>query len=156
MADPICHAAQGGLILLAPFIARLRRQFPVWVIAIVGGILGVLPDVIGAFGLFLLGDEGRLYEQAHSGAIKEVIQYIPMTWLHLFLDSFMHDPYFTWNDLNVRGTLAVLLWLVNIGVIVWFVRIYRRNNKASRSRGKAQRRQYASTIDPLRRARQDT
>ena len=26
MADTICHATQGGLLMIAPFIARIRRK----------------------------------------------------------------------------------------------------------------------------------
>ena len=127
MADPLCHGTQGALMLLAPFISRIHRKVHAWGFALVGAILGMLPDLIGLYGYVFLHDHGRIYNSAHSGAIKEIIQYIPMTWLHLFFDSFMHDPDRTWEGFYVRRSLQVLLWMVNIGLIVWFVRIFKRN-----------------------------
>lgn len=114
-------------MLLAPFISRLHRRLWVWVIAVVGAILGVLPDLLGGFGFILAHDEGELYRSAHWGAIKSVMQYVPMYWLHLFCDSYMHEPGRTWHGFHLRPTLEVLLWVANILLTVWFVRIWRRN-----------------------------
>lgn len=130
MADPLSHATQGSLMLLAPFIARLRSRVRVWALILVGGVLGALPDIISVYGFVILRDRGRLYGSAHYGEIKEILQYIPMYALHLAIDSQTHDPSKEWYGWNVRIWLQVLLWIVNGAVIVWFYRIWKRNRLA--------------------------
>jgi hypothetical protein len=86
-----------------------------------------LPDLLGLVGYTLVHDQGRLYQSAHSGSLKSVLQYVPMYWLHLFMDSYMHDPDRTWHGIYLRATLELLLWLMNIVLVVWFFRIWKRN-----------------------------
>jgi hypothetical protein len=118
-------------MLLAPFISRIRRKIWIWVLMIVGGVLGDLPDILGAYGIIALHDSYRLYLSAHYGAIKHVIRYIPMCWLHITVDPYMHDPDRLWHHIHLRIMLEVLLWILNIVVIAWFVRIWRHNRVAS-------------------------
>ncbi len=92
----------------------------------------MLPDLIGLYGFIVLRDHGQLYNSAHYGPIRASLKLIPMTWLHYFFDSYMHDPERTWNDIYLRNSLELLLWMVNIGVIALFVWIYRRNNQRRR------------------------
>jgi hypothetical protein len=121
-------------MLLAPFISRIRRRVWIWVLGTVGATLGLLPDLLGAIGILILHDRGRLYNSAHSGSIRDVIQYIPMCWLHLRLDPFMHDPELVWEGIYVRATLEVMLWLINAALIWWYIRIWRKNRpRASRN-----------------------
>jgi hypothetical protein len=96
-----------------------------------GAILGALPDLLGVFGLFVLADDGKLYNSAHSGSIKSVMQYVPMYWLHLFFDSFMHDPERTWGGIYLRNSLELGLWVVNVALVVWFTRIWIRNSSTA-------------------------
>jgi hypothetical protein len=117
MADPLCHVAQGGLMLVLPFISRIRRTMWIWVLGIVGGVLGALPDLIGAFGMFILKDGSRLYNSAHAGTIKNLILFIPMCWVHLKIDPHMHDPSLRWHGLSIRVTLEIALWLANFLMI---------------------------------------
>src|SRR5512140_3367202 len=46
MSDTLSHATQGGLILLGPFIHRIRRRTWIWVLALVGAFFGALPDLL--------------------------------------------------------------------------------------------------------------
>ena len=114
--------------MLAPFIGWVRRKVVLIVLAFVGGVLGVLPDLIGVYGI-IFAPGGEHYNSAHGGALKEVLQYIPMYALHLGVDSLTHDPDRQWYGWNVRIWLQIVLWIVNIAVIVWFVRIWKRNQR---------------------------
>jgi hypothetical protein len=112
--------------MLAPFISRLRNRVWLWLLALIGAFLGALPDLLGAYG-FLVEHDSRLYLSAHSGSIKEVLQCIPMYGLHLYIDLLTHDQPKQWYGWNRRLWLDVLLWLVNIAVIYWFVKVWKRN-----------------------------
>jgi|GEM_PF-2532677 len=127
MADTICHATQGGLLLLSPFIARLRKKVWVWAIFLTGAFFGALPDLFGAYGNLIRGDRWRLYVSAHSGRIGAILRYVPMYWLHLFVDSFTHGAGKRWWIWDERLWIEVTLWVVNLAVIAWFVRIWRNN-----------------------------
>ena len=39
MADPVCHATQGALLMIAPFISRIRKRIVLWSLVVVGGVL---------------------------------------------------------------------------------------------------------------------
>ena len=125
MADPLSHATQGALMMVAPFIARLRRRSVLILLVIAGGTLGVLPDLLGLYG-FIFRHSQELYNSAHIGPLRDRLAYIPMYALHLGVDSLTHDPDRQWYGWNVRVWLQVLLWVVNIAVIVWFVRIWKK------------------------------
>ena len=118
-------------MLLAPFISRIRKRVVLWSLAAVGGILGDLPDLIGLYGYFFKHDHGFLYGSSHHGAVKDVLQYIPMYALHLGVDSLTHAPGREWYGWNVRIWLQVIMWIVNVVLIMWFVRIWRRNNSGT-------------------------
>lgn len=115
-------------MMLAPFIARIRRRVTLVLLVAAGGALGVLPDLIGVYG-FVFHPGGEHYASAHEGVLKESLQYIPMYAMHLAVDSLTHDPDRQWYGWNVRVWLQVVLWAVNIALIVWFARIWRKNRR---------------------------
>jgi hypothetical protein len=127
MADTVCHATQGGLLLLSPFIAWIRRKAWIRVLVLTGALFGALPDIIGAYGLFVHHDHWKLYNSAHSGQIEEILGYVPMYRLHLFVDSFTHGSGKRWWVWNEMLWVETALWGINLAVIAWFVRIWRRN-----------------------------
>jgi hypothetical protein len=129
LADPLSHATQGALMLLAPFISRIRKKAVLLSLACMGGILGVLPDIIGLYGFVVRHDHGDLYYSAHHGAVKEMLQYIPMYSLHLGVDSLTHDPDRQWYGWNVRIWLQIVLWLVNGILICWFLGIWKQKRQ---------------------------
>jgi len=131
MSDTISHATQGGLLLLAPFIARIRRRMWIWILALIGGSVGVLPDLIGAYGNFIKHDHWTLYRSAHRGAIAEILQYVPMYWLHLYTDRLTHGPGHRWWILSERLWMEVLFWVLNLAVIGIYVRIRRKMRRDS-------------------------
>jgi hypothetical protein len=114
-------------MLLAPFIARIRRKVWIRVLFLTGAFFGALPDLFGAYGNIVRHDHWRLYVAAHAGPIMEILRYLPMYWLHLFVDSFTHAPGKRWWVWDERLWLEASLWVLNFVVIAWFVRIWRRN-----------------------------
>jgi hypothetical protein len=127
MADTICHATQGGLLLLAPFIARVRRKAWIRVLALTGAFFGALPDLFGAYGNLVRHDHWTLYIDAHAGPLGKILRYVPMYWLHLFVDSFTHGAGKRWWVWDERLWVEATLWGANLTVIAWFVRIWRKN-----------------------------
>ena len=119
-------------MMLAPFIGWVRKKYVLIVLAFAGGVLGVLPDLIGLYGM-ILKRSGAMYDSAHIGTLRDNLQYIPMYALHLGVDSLTHDPDRQWYGWNVRVWLQIVLWVVNIAVIVWFVRIWKRNQRKEQS-----------------------
>ncbi len=128
MSDTISHATQGGLLLIGPFIHRIRRKAWLWVLAFIGGFLGALPDLIGAYGNFIRHDHWTLYLSSHQGRIASVLQYVPMYWLHLRIDSVTHGPNHRWWIMGERLWLEIVFWTVNFVVIGWYMRIWRKRN----------------------------
>lgn len=98
-----------------------------WMLALIGALFGALPDLIGAYGNLILQDHWGLYHSAHHGSIAYALQYVPMYGLHLFIDSFAHGPGRRWWMWSERFWLEVLLWAVNIVVICWFFKVWKRN-----------------------------
>ena len=140
MADTICHATQGGLMMLAPFIARIRRKVWIWALALAGAFFGALPDLFGAYGNMVRHDQWKLYISAHAGQRGEILRHIPMYWLHLFVDSFTHGAGKRWWVWNERLWVEIALWAVNLAIIAWFVRIWRNNLPHDELRNRAERR----------------
>lgn len=126
MADTVCHATQGGLLLLAPFIARISKKTWLWTIAGIGAFFGALPDLLGVWGTFILHDHWRLYGSAHFGAIAGVLQYVPMYGLHLAVDAFTHAPGKHWWFWSERLWVDVAFWVLNFLLIFLYARIWRR------------------------------
>ncbi len=135
MPDPICHMTQGGLMLVAPFLKTVRRKRTLATIATLGALAGDLPDLIGVFGVLFEHDNGRLYQVAHTGFIKDVLQYIPMYWLHIFLDSFTHSMEDRWSFWNDWVGFEAVAWAINIILIAWFVHIWRKGSRRRHHRG---------------------
>ncbi len=129
MADTISHATQGGLLLLAPFIHRIRKRTWLWLLAFTGAFFGALPDLLGAYGNFVLHDHWSLYASAHHGPIREILQYVPMYWLHLEVDSVMHGEHHRWWKMDERLWLEFVFWVINLMVITWYWRIWKRNRR---------------------------
>jgi hypothetical protein len=115
-------------MMLAPFISRVRRRFTLILLIVTGGILGMLPDLLGLFG-YLVDRSGEMYGSAHAGPLKEMLQYIPMYALHLAVDSLTHDPHRQWYGWNMRVWLQILFWMINIAGIIWFGRIWKKNRE---------------------------
>jgi len=132
MADPVCHATQGALMMIAPFISRIRKRIVLWSLVVVGGVLGDLPDIIGVYGYYFRNDHGELYDSAHIGAISKVLVFIPMYGLHLCLDSIMH-AFEKEIKMSVEWLwLEVVMWTVNVLLVYAFVRLWKSNLSASR------------------------
>ncbi len=131
MADTVCHATQGGLLLLAPFIPRITKKAWLWTLAGTGAFFGALPDLLGAWGNFVLHDHWRLYGDAHSGPIAHVLRYVPMYGLHLAVDSLTHGPGHRWWFSSERLWMDAALWAVNLLLISLYVFIWRRNTSRS-------------------------
>lgn len=127
MADTFVHATQGSLLLLAPFLRLIRRKTVLYGVIFTGAFFGALPDLIGAYGNFVVHDHWALYRSAHFGPIKDVLQYVPMYWLHLYVDLHMHGPGHRWWLPSERLWLECAMWMVNLLLIWYFVRI--RNGK---------------------------
>jgi hypothetical protein len=120
VADTICHATQGGLLLLAPFFPRIRKRVWLWILCFIGAGFGSLPDLIGAYGNTVLHDHWMLYDQAHFGRLASILQYVPMYELHLLVDSFTHGQGKRWWIWDERLWVEILLWVVN-GVVIWWM-----------------------------------
>jgi hypothetical protein len=114
-------------MLLAPFISRIRRKVWIWVLALAGAFFGALPDLFGAYGNLIRHDQWKLYTSAHAGPRGEILRYVPMYWLHLFVDSFTHGQGKRWWIWDELLWVEVALWMVNLAIIAWFVRIWRSN-----------------------------
>lgn len=127
MADIICHGTEGGLMILALLRSWIARKSWPWVLVGLGLIFGMLPDLIGAYGNIVDHDHWTLYRSAHFGPIKQILQYVPMYGLHLFLDSLMHGQGHRWWRWDERMWLEILLWVVNAMVILWLVRTWKKD-----------------------------
>jgi hypothetical protein len=114
-------------MLLAPFLSRIRKRIWLWILVTIGATFGVLPDLLGAYGFLIARDNGQLYVSAHSGAISNVLRFIPMSALHLAVDYLAHDNGNGWHVRNGRLWVDIVMWLVNFVVIYWFVIIWKRN-----------------------------
>jgi len=86
------------------------------VIGIVGGILGMLPDVAGAVGN-VQGDRWQTYGRWHRGDLA--ISFLPPIRLHLAIDGLYHKPGGGWawdrwplfvTIFVVEAVLAYLVW----------------------------------------------
>ncbi len=126
MADTVCHATQGGLLLLAPFIPRITKKAWLWTLAGTGAFFGALPDLLGAWGNFVLHDHWRLYGSAHFGSIAAVLQFVPMYGLHLAVDAITHGPGRNWWFWSERLWMDLLLWALNFLLIILYARVWRR------------------------------
>ena len=111
------------LVLLRVWI---RKRAWLWIIVALGVVFGALPDLIGAYGNIIEHDHWTLCRSAHFGEIKEVLQYVPMYRLHLYLDSIMHGPGQRWWKWDERLWLEIVLWIVNVIVIWWLIRSWRK------------------------------
>lgn len=105
----------------------IRRKPWLWILVGLGVFFGTLPDLIGAYGNVIKHDHWTLYRNAHFGAIKDVLQYVPMYSLHLYLDTQMHGPGHRWWRWDERLWLEVLLWIVNLVIIGWMIRSWKKN-----------------------------
>ena len=129
MADTFSHATQGSLLLLAPFIKRIRRRSWIWILGFVGAFFGALPDLFGAYGNYVRHDHWALYISAHRGELKEIFQYVPMYWLHLYTDSLMHGEHHRWWRPEERLWMEVAFWILNCSLIWWYRVIWKKNQK---------------------------
>jgi hypothetical protein len=126
-------------MLLAPFIATIRRKVWILVLVLAGAFFGALPDLFGAYGNLVRHDQWKLYISAHAGSWRRILRYVPMYWLHLSVDSFTHGPGKRWWIWNERLWVEIALWVVNLAIIAWFVRIWRNNLAQDELRRKAER-----------------
>jgi len=112
MPDTISHGLTGALIVY-PFLRR-------WYWLALGLVLGMLPDLIGAYGNIILHDNWDLYLSAHSGTIYDWLKWFPPYWAHCWLDSFTHgvNRWWVWNE---GLWIEVVVVVVNVGII-WAIR----------------------------------
>ena len=127
MADPISHTTQGALMMVAPFIFRIKSKVKLWSLITIGALLGGAPDLIGWYGYRIEHDKWQLYENAHTGPISDILWYIPMSALHLYLDKVTHGLGDRWDLWSKRTMLEAALWVVNISIIILFVKIWKKN-----------------------------
>lgn len=121
--DTIGHGVQSGAIVwLLGLIWRKIKPYLSHII-IISAFFGILPDIIGWYGKFILKTGWVVYNSAHFGEIYHYLKYFPTYWLHCYLDSIMHGSNAWW----VLGTLGfymeVVMWLVNAGMVYVIVRI---------------------------------
>ena len=102
MPDIICHSVHGGLLVAVPFLSRLKRNKWMWSVVVLGAILGALPDLIGAHGNLVKNDHWSEYVLAHRGDVADVVKYVPMYGLHLFLDRYTHGDGIRWGGASER------------------------------------------------------
>lgn len=114
-------------MMLAPFIARLRKKSWLWTLGLTGAVFGALPDLVGAYGILFRDDRWSLYNVAHFGKLRAILKYVPMYWLHLKVDSYTHGTGRRWWVWDERLWVEVTLWVVNLSVIALYVWIWRRN-----------------------------
>jgi len=114
-------------MVLALIRSRIGRKPWLWSVVSLGFVLGMLPDVIGAYGNIIENDNWKLYRRAHHGDIEQVLRYVPMYSLHLYLDSEMHGEGRRWWRYDERLWLEIVLWVVNVMVIVWLVKSWKAN-----------------------------
>ncbi|MBI5471575.1 MAG: hypothetical protein HY961_04445 [Ignavibacteriae bacterium] len=126
MPDTICHSVQGGLMVALPFLSRIKRRAWLWSLVGLGAFMGALPDLIGAHGNLIERDNWREYRVAHFGEISEVLKFVPMYGLHLYMDSLTHSVGHRWWKWNERLWLEASLWAINVLLIAWLVRTWRR------------------------------
>jgi hypothetical protein len=126
MPDTICHSVQGGLMVAVPFISQIKKRVWLWSFVAIAAFMGALPDIIGAHGNLMQHDNWSEYRVAHFGSVADVLKYVPMYGLHLYMDSFTHSMGLRWWKWNERMWLEVLLWVVNFVIIGWMIRRWRR------------------------------
>ena len=108
-------------MVLVPLVGKLRKRTLLLVLVGVGAFFGALPDLLGAFGVFILKDRWVLYNSAHGGAISEVLRYVPMYGLHLLIDNLTHEKGFRWWVFDEGFWIEVSFWVVNALLIAWCV-----------------------------------
>ena len=113
-------------MVLFPSIRFLKRRSTVLILGFIGGVLGDLPDLIGVWGSLVRHDRGALYFSAHTGSIKHALQWMPMYWLHLYLDSFTHKMEDRWSLWNEWVGFEVVAWIINIVLIAVLIYLWRR------------------------------
>jgi hypothetical protein len=88
-ADTASHGVQ-GFIMTSRIAEALgaSKDVRIWT-GVVGGILGMYPDLAGLYGNAVLHDNWKTYTQAHSG--KQLIAFLPPVSLHILLDRGFHE-----------------------------------------------------------------
>jgi hypothetical protein len=129
MADTICHGVQGGLMVAAPLVSRVKNKVMLGSLIGAGFLMGALPDLIGAEGNLLEHDHWAAYRTAHFGSVAHWLQYVPMYWLHLQIDALTHGKGHRWWVWNERLWLELLLWCINLLLILWLVRLWERSRR---------------------------
>jgi len=108
-------------MVLVPLIRKIHRRTLLWVLVGIGAFFGALPDLLGAFGVFILRDRWLLYNSAHGGAISNVLRYVPMYGLHLVIDNLTHELGRRWWVFDEGFWMEVSFWVVNALLIAWCV-----------------------------------
>lgn len=116
----MAHGIAGAGLCALPFVGA--RRWLKWSAAIFGFLGGIAPDAADWIAATFFGaTRWVLYTRMHSGDLSEIFIFHPGYCLHLFVDSFIHDPNNPgWNWWPEMWGWELALWLVGIGWL-WLV-----------------------------------
>jgi hypothetical protein len=89
------------------------------VLGFVGGFIGMLPDLGGAYGNMILHDNWKTYHQLHSGTGNDFLRIFPQYSLHIAVDALYHEEGGGWNWKRwplfttifiIEAVLTYLIW----------------------------------------------
>ncbi len=114
-------------MVAALLLSHLKRRKWLWSVVVIGVLFGALPDLIGAHGNYVAQDRWEQYTRAHRGDVANILQYVPMYGLHLYLDEVTHGIGIRWWVLHERLWLEILLWILNVAAIAWLIKRWRQS-----------------------------
>ena len=120
MASIFLHATQGGLLHGGICLACGAHPVITSAAVTLGVIAGAGADLLGWAGRNAgIAEEYAVYKSAHRGPIARALRWIPAYGLHLLVDKPFHTKPGNWwcRMWWAEG----LLWVVNAGVIWWFI-----------------------------------
>lgn len=92
------------------------------IIGYIGAIIGMTPDILGAYGNVMLNDNYRLNHIAHTW--RNEMRYISPIALHLYIDELYHIPYESGGGWNyTKWPLFVAVFIIE-AVITYFIWVW--------------------------------